>query len=416
MVDRLSSTQIFNILTSQILNNQNKVVDLSNKLNLGKEVINSYDVPFAISKSLKTQGEIKSNEQVLKNQRLSIIELELADTSISGIKDILDKIKELSITGGNDTLGASERNTIAQEVRVLGESIVQLANSKSGSKYIFSGKQSNIATINLPSGANFSTATYKSGLPDLGEREVNGVEVSINLNDALITQARGATSSSNIINPTVATNGNLDFEINDGNGNTTNFTANLTAGMDLATTIATINASFNGAGGLGSIAEEAPAGYLKLNTELITGNSQNKTASIKINNSSNNTTINEIGLKIGFTRGIDSGVMHTLDALESALIANDSAGVRDLLDNLDSNIKTIIDKQTETGALVNKLESLEDNATSLDIKLKSDLSNVEDLDFIQATSDLASLQSALETSIQTTAGMFRGNIFNFLGG
>ncbi len=416
MVERLSSAQIMKSLSNQIVTNQNRLINLSNKISIGKKFINSSEDPFAITKSLRSKGALTENQQFQRNQNLVLTELELADSSLQNIKDILDRFKEIAISGGNDTFSTDERAVLALEVRTLGEAMLQSANAKAGNKYIFSGNQSDVPTFSFTSGNAFNSTVYKNGLPDAGERITNGTTSSLNIFDVMMTQARGAAHSSNKINPTISTTGDLDFSIDDGNGTPINFTANITAGMNLATVITTINTAFTGAGGAGAVAEEAPAGYLKLNTELITGNLAGTQASINIQSSSNTTTVAELGLKIGLTKGKDAGILETITALENALNANDGLATRNAIGSLDSNLNELLNTLTRVGALSNKFDALDDNAKNEEIKLEQDLAIIEDLDFIKASSELASLQAALTSSVQTTSNLFSGNIFGFLGG
>lgn len=415
MVERLSTSQIFSILSGHVISNQKRILDVSEKLNTGKKFVNTYEDPVSMIRSQEIKSKISSNNQSLRLRENTKSELELAEVSVSSMKDIMDRVRELAITGGNDTLDSDARIGMAQEIRTLGESIVQLANTKSGGKFIFSGTQSTEPTISLSPNDPFANAIYKNNVDDGNQRSINGNPSSVALFNALITDAQTAKTTNKQINPNISANGSLDFEVNDGNGTVTNFTVALTAGDNLAAIIAKVNAAFTGAGGAGTVAQELPTGYLNFDTALVTGNAANKDAKIQVLPSSSNSIITDLNLKEITTRGKDRGILKVLNDLEASFAADNPAGVRAELDNIESNIDELIRARSKIGSIVNQVDTLQENEDNFSVKLSQDLSIVQDVDFLEASLELSNAQAALATSTQTTSNFFNQSIFNFLG-
>lgn len=414
-MERLSTNMIFSMMTSQISDNQKEIVNLTKQINESKNFTTSYDNPVAFIGSVATGGRILENNQTLRDLDLSISELEVAETPLRTMKDIMDRINEIALRASNGSTSADERVIFKNELRTLGESVVQLSNSKVGDKYIFSGQQSSFQTIRLDTGADFKTAIYKHNQDDTKERFINGQPTSISLKEVLLAEPEGASMTSTAINPVVQSNGDLVMEVDDGNGNKTQFSTSLASGDDLSTVITKINAAFTTAGGLGTIAQESPLGYLNFNTNLVTGNSKNSKAMISIDKSSSSEITDVLYLKKQKIYGSEMGILNTLSDLESALSSNDEGSIRDLLGNINFNITQLNSKISNVGLLMSQAQSFKLSAEDLNIKLESDLSAIQDLDFISASLELNNAQSALQTAIRTSSNFFSFSLSNFLG-
>jgi flagellar hook-associated protein 3 len=414
-MERLSTNMVFSLLSRQVADNQKQIVNLSRKINEGKNFVTTYDDPVGIIDLVETGGRILENNQFDRVLDYSIYELESAETPLRAMNEILTKIKEISLRASNGSTSGEERVIYKNELRTLGDSLVQLANSKVGDKYVFSGQQSSFQTLRLDPGAPFNTAIYKHNQDNGKERYIQQQPSSLSLKDELIGAPKSASISSLIINPVTTIGGDLVLSVNDGNNNVTNFTASIAAGDDLNSIITKINTAFNSAGGLGSIAQESPSGYLNFDTSLITGNSANTKAMISIDKNSSSELTDQLYLKKQKVAGTEMGIMHMLTTLENALSNNDDATIRNLLNNIDFNINQINAKLSTTGLLVSQAEMFKSASEDLNIKLEGDLSASQDLDMIEANVKLSNAQNALQTSIRTASTFFNYTLSNFIG-
>lgn len=414
-MERLSTGMVFSLLSRQVADNQKEIINLSKKINEGKNYVTTYDDPVGIINLVETGGRILENNQVDRVLDYSIYELESAETPLRSMNEILTKIKEIALRASNGSTSGEERIIYKNELRTLGDSLVQLANTKVGDKYIFSGQQSSLQTIRLNQGAPFNTAIYKHNQDNGQERYIQQQPSSVNLKEELIGSTKSASMTSLIINPVTTVAGDLVFSINDGNNNVTNFTASISAGDDLTAVISKINTAFNASGGLGSIAQDSPSGYLNFDTSLITGNSGNSKAMISIDKSSSTAVTEQLYLKKQKIFGSEMGIMNMLSGLETALSNNDDAGVRNLLNNIDFNINQINAKISTVGLLVSQAEMFKSASERLNIKLEGDLSATQDLDMIEANVRLSNAQNALQTSIRTASTFFNYTLSNFIG-
>jgi flagellar hook-associated protein 3 FlgL len=64
---------------------------------------------------------------------------ELAESSLQQASDLLASAKELAVQGGNGTLGATERASLALQVKDLKDQLVGIANTRGSNGYLFAG-------------------------------------------------------------------------------------------------------------------------------------------------------------------------------------------------------------------------------------------------------------------------------------
>jgi flagellar hook-associated protein 3 len=406
---------MFNLLGEQITSNQRSVFDLSNQISNQKKFVYAYEDPSAATEAMMINTRTNEVEQRIRDRVQAKQELESAEAALRGMEDILQRIREIVVAASNDVNGPSERTAYVTEVESLVDSYTTLVNTKVNGNYIFSGQQSNLMTLRVPGDGNYSSSVYKHNQDDSRQRKIDEIVSSVDIKDMVISDASSAKMTSGIINPViVGAGGDLDFEIKDGSGNTFTFTATINTGDQLSHVISAINAGFTTAGGVGTVAQESPAGYLSLDTDLITGSTAGNSASIRLLASSDSDLANELYLRKQIFRGKDPGVYNNFETAITALNNNDAETLRNLISDIDFNFDQVNDLTATVGLRIARIENLDTIAEDKSIALKSSLSAVQDLDMIKASLDIANAQARLETSIATTSNFFSQSLRDFL--
>lgn len=119
--------------TSTVLN------QLYIKSSTGVEVAKASDKPSAVGSIINGRSDIVKGERYVENCKHVQDNLSTAETYIDSVEQLMTRAKELAITGANDSLSASDRSTLADEVSQLQESLLDLANAQVDGKYIFAG-------------------------------------------------------------------------------------------------------------------------------------------------------------------------------------------------------------------------------------------------------------------------------------
>ena len=177
---RISSPTFHTRNTSVLMDKQ---ADLSQKnihLSAQKRVLHGSDDPVAIATIQRLKQDLSVGEQFIKNGEVATSANQLSDVSLTQSTHILQRVRELIVSGSNGTLSEENRKIVSVELDSLRESLIGVANTRDGnSQYIYSG----FSVDTLPFQQNeFGEIEYHG---DEGEREYRvGSSLTVKGNDA----------------------------------------------------------------------------------------------------------------------------------------------------------------------------------------------------------------------------------------
>lgn len=127
------STRLFNEQTIRSISTLNeRVSGLQEQVSTGKvDLRPSQDLVAAARRSAAAEM-LERTERHQSNLIAAQGRLGLADDVLGQVGNAVTRLQELALQGANGTLGASDRTTIAAEVRQLREVLVGLANTRDG--------------------------------------------------------------------------------------------------------------------------------------------------------------------------------------------------------------------------------------------------------------------------------------------
>lgn len=105
----------------------------------GKRLTQASDDPTSVRPALLTRERIQGSERYLKTIDTGLDRLNVQDSNLDQAENLLIRARELVVTAGNGTYGASERLSLANEVKNLRESMLVVGNSQVDGKYAFGG-------------------------------------------------------------------------------------------------------------------------------------------------------------------------------------------------------------------------------------------------------------------------------------
>ncbi|CAK0774607.1 flagellar hook-associated protein 3 FlgL [Gammaproteobacteria bacterium] len=161
---RISTAMFHEHTISSILNDQSKIEETQNRLATGRRMLSPADDPAAATRALDLRRAIATNDQYQKNADAATSRLNLEESSLVGVGNILQRVRELALQANNADLNNSDRQSIAVEVRQSFDALVGLANTRDpNGEYLFSGYNTNTQPFKL----NASKVTY---MGDQGSR------------------------------------------------------------------------------------------------------------------------------------------------------------------------------------------------------------------------------------------------------
>ncbi len=208
----------------------------------------------------------------------------------------------------------------------------------------------------------------------------------------------------------------------------------LNAGLSRETLISELNGGNGLTLGDVGIVNGAASGTISLSSattigqviDLINNSGKNVTASIDgagnalqviSNNSSTVAVVNNIGTDMTAEElGIGGGrnVINTLIKLKQAMQKDDTLGILASLSNLDSGLENVNESRAIYGAVSRGLNSTELAHQADVVNQNEQLSNIEDADLVEAASQFAAMEAALQASLSATARIIQPSLLDFL--
>ncbi|MGE7914507.1 flagellar hook-associated protein FlgL [Lysinibacillus xylanilyticus] len=134
----LSSNMLRNLNTSY-----NKMSKYQNMLDSGKKITRPSEDPVVAVKGMGYRIDLDKNEQYQRNIREAHTWLDTTDEALDQTGSALKRVKELIVQAANDTNTTDDRQKINSEMQQLKEQLRDIANTRVGENYIFSGTHTN---------------------------------------------------------------------------------------------------------------------------------------------------------------------------------------------------------------------------------------------------------------------------------
>lgn len=136
------------------------------ELSTGRRLQRASDDPSGATVALGHREDIAYEAQMRRNLSSGSAFLNASEAALGSMTDALQRIRELTVQASTGTLSQQDRTAIAAEVNQLIGQLAQLANTKFGDAYVFSGFQSQTPAYQV-TGNPPTTVTYQG---DAGQR------------------------------------------------------------------------------------------------------------------------------------------------------------------------------------------------------------------------------------------------------
>jgi len=199
----------------------------------------------------------------------------------------------------------------------------------------------------------------------------------------------------------------LISELNGGDGltlgdiNIINGAASSAVSLSSATTIAEVISLINNSGNNVTASIDSAGSSLQ-----VISNSSSTIA--VVSNVGTDTTAEELGI------GGGRNVINTLFKLKQAMEYDDTFAILGSLANLDSGLETINESRAIYGAVARRIMSTEATHQQNIVNQKDQISNIEGADLVEAASEFAAMEAALQASLSSTARIIQPSLLDFL--
>ncbi len=114
-------------------------------LSTGRRINAPSDDPVGATRAMGLRTSIANANQFLENIREATTFAGDSETALRAIIDSFHRARELTVRGATGTLDQQQRDAIALEINQILEAIVDLANTQSNNRYLFSGTRTRVA-------------------------------------------------------------------------------------------------------------------------------------------------------------------------------------------------------------------------------------------------------------------------------
>ena len=147
------------IATNQMSKNTALAGSSMEKLSTGLRITKAGDDAAGLAVSEKMRAQIRGMEQAERNVQDGISMVQTAEGALEEAGNIAQRMRELGIQAGNDTLSDKDRDKVKAELTQLQDEMKKISEETK-----FNGKQllNTVGTFTIQAGANSETRTIKT--------------------------------------------------------------------------------------------------------------------------------------------------------------------------------------------------------------------------------------------------------------
>lgn len=397
---RISTSTIYETGGARISDLQVGLNRTQQQIAAGRKILTPSDDPVGSARALVITQSDAVNDQYAVNRKSAKNSLSIAESTLSGVTSVLQNVKTRIVSAGSGILTDTERGFIANELQGDMEQLLGLANATDGTEsYLFSGFSSTVAPYSKTPGG----ATYNG---DQGQRYLQ-VDTSRQLPLSDVGSAIfGNIRTSNGQFNTVANPSNLG-------------TAVATATIDVATAASLTGNNYE-------INFDSTAANFTLTNKT--------TGAVGPSTSIAGPAIPFEGIAVTLTGVPASGdhfsvqpgnqnIFETLTDLINTLKtpANTpsakldlAAGLAQANNNLDKSLNNVLTSRTQLGTSLKEIDDLDSVGDSNSLSYKQELSQIQDLDYAKAITELNQQQVTLQAAQQSFVKTSSLSLFSFI--
>ncbi len=407
---RISTSSMYNANVSLLNQQQTKLLHTQQQIATQRRNLTPADDPIASARALEISQSDASNSQYAINRNAVQLSTSLAESVLQSVTNLLHDVRAIAVNTGNGGLTNSDKQTLATDLSGRLEELLALANSTDGiGNYLFSGFQGKTQ----PFANNGAVVQYQT---DDGQRMIqvsssrqlaasdSGADIfmrvkdgngTFNVHAAAPNTGSGIVSPGAISNPALLTGNNYQVTFSVAAGVTTYGVTNITPGALVPVPIAAGTPYVSGQAisfdGLQFDITGAPA-----NGDVFA-----------VAPSSNESIFKTISDFITALR--------TPNLLGGATASAELTNSRNkALNNLDRGLDNVLTVRASMGTRLNELDALQNAGESMGVQYKETLSQLQDVDFNKAISDLNQQKTSLEAAQKSFMAVSGLSLFNYM--
>ena len=400
---RISTAGMHRNSIDAILDTQVKLSKTQNQVATGKKFQTASEDPIGATRVEGLQRKLADNAQYGRNSNIIQGRLSYEEQTLADITSVLQSARDSALAGGNATLGAEERKTLANQVRQNLAALMDMANRQDANgEYLFAGTST--ATTPFVQGAG--------GVNYQGDQTTRQIRISSTQSLADVHTGEdafmGIAERNGLFRTTVATTNTGGAFI--GAGTVTDSSAWVPGNYTLQFTSASDWQVVDDATPTPNVIASG-SGFTSGQSISFLGVSVAVTGTPAANDS------------FTITPAQNTDIFAMLDELARTLegdstIAGDEASFQNELSasiaNLDAGLERVVSVRAEVGTRLQALDTAADFRDSEEVDLKGLISDIRDLDYASAISQLNQQYTSLQAAQAAYAKIGQLSLFDYL--
>lgn len=192
---RITNSMMVNNMISNISKNLGRMDRLQNQMATGKKIAVPSDDPVVAARALKLRTDVAEISQYQKNVEDATSWMDITETALSNIGDVLKRASELAVKASNGTMSPEDTKVTAAEISQLRGQIIELANSSYAGRYVFSGFKTDKPLMDATTG-NYNVAVASTENINYEIGVGNDININVHGNDLFSSGAASVTAGS----------------------------------------------------------------------------------------------------------------------------------------------------------------------------------------------------------------------------
>lgn len=402
---RISTSQLYQTSLQALLDNQSNLGKTQLQLSTGRKILTPADDPAGSAEILDLGQALSVNEQYQKNANTARGRLELEESTLGTVGDLLQRVRVLALQGNNDAQTPETRRYIATEIREIRDHLIELANQRdAGGDYLFAGYRGTTQPFTMNAAGQVSyVGDQNSRYLQIGpsQQVADGDPGS----DVFVAIRNGNGTFTTLNNPANAGTGIIAPGTVNGSFVPDTYTIAFTQ------VLPTDPITYSVTGAVSGVVVAAGTAYQDGATVSFNG------ANVVISGSPANG--DSFTVSPSANQDIFATVQNLVNALESSQTTGTGStqfhnAVNRALSDLDQGLLNISEIRARTGGRLNVIDNQKGANEHFTLQVQQALSEVQDLDYAEAASRLQRQLLSLEAAQQTFIRVQGLSLFNFL--
>lgn len=193
---RVSTNSNYNRVLAGIRLNLAKLVRANEQIATGQRILRPSDDPTGTSRILSLQRLEADNQRFIDSINSGLTTVNTAASNLEDASGILTEIRAKLLQGMNGSAPQSARDSIANDIELLREQLIEIANGRSGEQALFGGTELEGSPWQEVSIGGRDRVLYLGNSDEQRIRIGSGVELALNVDGALIFGRNQASGTS----------------------------------------------------------------------------------------------------------------------------------------------------------------------------------------------------------------------------